>query len=225
MFALRKRESSNGPFIGGELPISTQIPNKNSWIAETTRCQGARVPTLARLRAASAPPASPRLLTAAGAPRLASSCLRPPSREARSTFRRKRVRTLGGSVGLCCHGTSTFEGQGGVAGNTTWTVGVRKPRACCQTQRQIPPCERASRRPVASDQWPATSGRRAGRRFPACPARSTSHTFTAVCPRRSPRPLPIRTEDCSCLGTVTLDCLSCRLPLKALALTPCWGNV
>lgn len=150
MFALRKRESSNGPFIGGELPISTQILNKNSWIAETTRCQGARVLTLARLRAASAPPASPRLLTAAGAPRLASSCLRPPSREARSTFRRKRVRTLGGSVGLCCHGPLTFEGQGGVAGNTTWTVGVRKPRACCQTQRQIPPCERASRRPVAA---------------------------------------------------------------------------
>lgn len=154
MFTLRKRESSNGPFIGGELPISTQILNKNSWIAETTRCQGARVPTLARLRAASAPPASPRLLTAAGAPRPASSCLRPPLREARSTFRRKRVRTLGGSVGLCCHGPLTFEGQRGVTGNTTWTVSVRKPRACCQTQRQIPPCEHASRRPVASDQWP-----------------------------------------------------------------------
>lgn len=180
-------------------------------------------PPASSLGAAGQSPSSHRCRGSAPGP--ASSRLRPPSREARSTFRRKRVQTLGGSVGLCCHGTSTFEGQRGVTGNTTWTVGVRKPRACCQTQRQIPPCERASRRPVASDQWPATSGRRAGRRFPACPARSTSHTFTAVCPRRSPRPLPVRTEDCSCLGTVTLDCLSCRLPLKALALTPCWGNV
>lgn len=108
-------------------------------------------PPASSLGAAGQSPSSHRCRGSAPGP--ASSRLRPPSREARSTFRRKRVRTLGGSVGLCCHGTSTFEGQGGVTGNTTWTVGVRKPRACCQTQRQIPPCERASRRPVASDQW------------------------------------------------------------------------
>lgn len=131
------------------MPISTQILNKNSWIAETTRCQGARVPTLARLRAASAPPASPRLLTAAGAPRLASSCLCPPSREARSTFRRKRVRTLGGSVGLCCHGTSTFEGQRGVTGNTTWTVGVRNPEPVARRSGRFRPVSAQ-----AGDQWP-----------------------------------------------------------------------
>lgn len=93
MFTLRKRESSNGPFIGGELPISTQILNKNSWIAETTRCQGARVPTLARLRAASAPPASPRLLTAAGAPR--------PARPARASVR-PRARPGALSEGSAC---------------------------------------------------------------------------------------------------------------------------
>lgn len=105
-------------------------------------------PPASSLGAASQSPSSHRCRGSAPGP--ASSRLRPPSREARSTFRRKRVRTLGGSVGLCCHGTSTFEGQGGVTGNTTWAVRVRKPRACCQTQRQIPPCERASRRPVAA---------------------------------------------------------------------------
>lgn len=105
-------------------------------------------PPASSLGAAGQSPSSHRCRGSAPGP--ASSRLRPPSREARSTFRRKRVRTLGGSVGLCCHGTSTFEGQRGVTGNTTWTVGVRKPRACCQTQRQIPPCERASRRPVAA---------------------------------------------------------------------------
>lgn len=105
-------------------------------------------PPASSLGAAGQSPSSHRCRGSAPGP--ASSRLRPPSREAWSTFRRKRVRTLGGSVGLCCHGTSTFEGQGGVAGNTTWAVRVRKPRACCQTQRQIPPCERASRRPVAA---------------------------------------------------------------------------
>lgn len=105
-------------------------------------------PPASSLGAAGQSPSSHRCRGSAPGP--ASSRLRPPSREARSTFRRKRVRTLGGSVGLCCHGPLTFEGQGGVTGNTTWTVGVRKPRACCQTQRQIPPCERASRRPVAA---------------------------------------------------------------------------
>lgn len=212
---LSKQEVERRPWL--------MVPNPSAFNRKQSEDLGQQHQATPSLGAAGQSPSSHRCRGSAPGP--ASSRLRPPSREARSTFRRKRVRTLGGSVGLCCHGPLTFEGQGGVTGNTTWAVGVRKPRACCQTQRQIPPCERASRRPVASDQWPVTSGRRAGRWFPACPARSTSHTFTAVCPRRSPRPLPVRTEDCSCLGTVTLDCLSCRLPLKALALTPCWGNV
>lgn len=171
-------------------------------------------PPASSLGAAGQSPSSHRCRGSAPGP--ASSRLRPPSREARSTFRRKRVRTLGGSVGLCCHGTSTFEGQGGVTGNTTWAVRVRNPEPVARRSGRFRPVSAQ-----AGDQWP-----------PCWPLVSclfcTQHVTHLYGRVPSPFPTTSARPDrglCSCLGTVTLDCLSCRLPLKALVLTPCWGNV
>lgn len=115
-------------------------------------------PPASSLGAAGQSPSSHRCRGSAPGP--ASSRLRPPSRKARSTFRRKRVRTLGGPVGLCCHGTSTFEGQRGVTGNTTRAVRVRNPEPVARRSGRFRPVSAQ-----AGDQWPVTSGRRAGRRF------------------------------------------------------------